>query len=96
MQSEAEQVINMPNTSEPAGIRDRAILETLYFTGIRRIELITSCAMTQDSRRPAEADNGSEGDPKEESFQGRIVAEDDVCLRQPQSPHRRTMARRFQ
>jgi integrase/recombinase XerD len=39
-QSEAEQVINIPNTSEPAGIRDRAILETLYSTGIRRIELI--------------------------------------------------------
>ena len=39
-QSEAEQVVNTPNVSLPSGVRDRAILETLYSTGIRRMELI--------------------------------------------------------
>jgi len=38
--SEAEAVIAVPNLSEPAGIRDRAMLETLYSTGIRRMELV--------------------------------------------------------
>ena len=37
---EVEQVINQPKVSEPLGIRDRAILETFYSTGIRRTELI--------------------------------------------------------
>lgn len=39
-QSEAEQVVNVPNVTMPTGIRDRAILETLYSTGIRRMELV--------------------------------------------------------
>ncbi len=39
-QSEAEQIVNLPNTTQPLGIRDRAVLETLYSTGIRRMELI--------------------------------------------------------
>ncbi len=38
--SEAEQVINQPDIKEPLGIRDRAILETFYSTGMRRMELI--------------------------------------------------------
>lgn len=37
--AEAEQVLSMPDLSTPAGVRDRAMLETLYSTGIRRIEL---------------------------------------------------------
>lgn len=37
---ESEAIINQPDTSKPTGIRDRAILETLYSTGIRRMELI--------------------------------------------------------
>jgi len=39
-QSEAEQVINVPNVTDALGLRDRAILETLYSTGIRRMEVI--------------------------------------------------------
>jgi integrase/recombinase XerD len=39
-QREAEQVINIPNITTPTGIRDRAILETFYSTGIRRMELM--------------------------------------------------------
>lgn len=37
--SEAEQVINQTNVSQRLGIRDRAILETFYSTGMRRREL---------------------------------------------------------
>jgi len=37
---EAETVMRVPNLSDPLGVRDRAILETLYSTGIRRMEVI--------------------------------------------------------
>ncbi len=37
---EAEIVLSQPDVREPLGLRDRAILETLYSTGIRRMELI--------------------------------------------------------
>lgn len=37
---EAEQVIAQPNIHDPLGLRDRAILETLYSTGMRRLELV--------------------------------------------------------
>ena len=37
---EAEQVLAVPHASTVLGLRDRAILETLYATGIRRSELI--------------------------------------------------------
>jgi integrase/recombinase XerD len=36
---ETERVLNQPNTGDPIGIRDHAILETLYSTGMRRMEL---------------------------------------------------------
>ncbi len=39
-QQEAEEILNQTDVTEPLGIRDRAILETLYSTGIRRQELI--------------------------------------------------------
>jgi integrase/recombinase XerD len=39
-QSEAEQVLMSTNVGNSMGIRDRAILETLYSTGMRRMELI--------------------------------------------------------
>jgi integrase/recombinase XerD len=37
---ESEKIINEPDVNEPLGIRDRAILEVLYSTGMRRMELI--------------------------------------------------------
>ena len=37
---EAERVIQQPDLTDPVGIRDRAILEMLYSTAIRRFELI--------------------------------------------------------
>lgn len=36
---ESERVMNMADVSQPRGIRDRAMLETLYSTGMRRFEL---------------------------------------------------------
>jgi integrase/recombinase XerD len=36
---EIEHVLNQPDVNEVTGIRDRAILEALYSTGIRRLEL---------------------------------------------------------
>jgi integrase/recombinase XerD len=38
---EAELVLGQPDVSEELGVRDRAILEILYSTGMRRMELIT-------------------------------------------------------
>lgn len=37
---EVELVLSQPDTSTPTGIRDRAMLEVLYSTGMRRMELI--------------------------------------------------------
>lgn len=37
---EAERVLNVPDASTPMGVRDRAMLETFYSTGMRRMELI--------------------------------------------------------
>ena len=38
--AEADQVIEQTNIHDPLGLRDRAILETLYSTGMRRLELV--------------------------------------------------------
>jgi integrase/recombinase XerD len=48
---EAESVINQPDIGEPLGLRDRAILETLYSTGIRRQELINLLVQDVDRER---------------------------------------------
>lgn len=38
--AEVERVLATPDVSEPFGVRDRAILETLYSTGMRRMEIV--------------------------------------------------------
>ena len=38
--SETEKILSLPNIKEAIGLRNRAILEVLYSTGIRRMELI--------------------------------------------------------
>jgi integrase/recombinase XerD len=50
-QGEAEEVINIPNVLKPTGVRDRAILETLYSTGIRRSEVINLRVYDLDADR---------------------------------------------
>jgi integrase/recombinase XerD len=37
---EIEQVLLQPNIADPIGLRDRAMLETMYSTGIRRMEVV--------------------------------------------------------
>jgi integrase/recombinase XerD len=49
--SEVEQVINQPDTGEPMGVRDRAILETFYSTGMRRSELLHLSVFDIDRER---------------------------------------------
>ena len=48
---ESERIINQPNIQTPTGIRDRAILETLYSTGMRRMELINLKLFDIDTER---------------------------------------------
>jgi integrase/recombinase XerD len=48
---EAERVLGQPDATELMGVRDRAILETLYSTGIRRMELIQLTVYDLDVER---------------------------------------------
>lgn len=48
---EAEGVLAQPDLNAPLGLRDRAILETLYSTGIRRLELINLGLHDLDNER---------------------------------------------
>jgi integrase/recombinase XerD len=49
--SEAEQVMQQTNIHDPLGLRDRAILETLYSTGMRRLELVNLTLWDLDLER---------------------------------------------
>jgi integrase/recombinase XerD len=48
---EAEAVLAVPDVRTPVGLRNRAILETLYSTGIRRTELTRLLVMDVDRER---------------------------------------------
>jgi len=48
---EAESILNQPDITEALGIRDRAILETFYSTGIRRAELAALTVYSVDRDR---------------------------------------------
>jgi len=49
--SEAEIVMNLPDVRELMGVRDRAILETFYSTGMRRSELMNLAVFDLDTER---------------------------------------------
>src|SRR3546814_6072661 len=46
---EVETVLSVPDLATPIGVRDRALLETLYSTGIRRMELINLTLTATDA-----------------------------------------------
>jgi integrase/recombinase XerD len=48
---EAETVMNQPNVHDPIGLRERAMLETLYSTGMRRSELLALKVDDLDAER---------------------------------------------
>ena len=48
---EAEQVLEQPDVSDAIGLRDRAIIEVLYSTGIRRMEVLNLCIYDLDIER---------------------------------------------
>lgn len=48
---EAETVLAVPDIGNPAGLRDRAILETFYSTGVRRMELVNLTVHSIDAER---------------------------------------------
>jgi len=49
--AEVEKVLAVPNLKTPVGVRDRAMLETLYSTGVRRQELINLNVYDLDADR---------------------------------------------
>jgi integrase/recombinase XerD len=49
--SEAEAVLGQADVESPLGVRDRAILETLYSTGMRRMELVQLSIYDMDADR---------------------------------------------
>jgi integrase/recombinase XerD len=50
-EEEAERVMLQPDVNDPLGLRDRAIMETLYSTGIRRTELVNLKLYNLDRER---------------------------------------------
>ena len=50
-EQEADRVLNVPDTTTELGVRDRAMLETLYSTGMRRMELIGLSVFDLDFER---------------------------------------------
>ncbi len=49
--AEAEQVLAQPDIHDPLGLRDRALMETLYSTGMRRLELANLKLYDLDTER---------------------------------------------
>lgn len=50
-EQEAEKVMGVPDLKDPLGIRDRAMLEVLYSTGMRRMELMNLTLQSIDEER---------------------------------------------
>jgi len=48
---EVEKIVSLPDLNTPLGLRDRAILETLYSTGMRRMELVNLSVYDVDAER---------------------------------------------
>jgi integrase/recombinase XerD len=48
---EAERVLALPDIADPIGLRDRALMEVLYSTGMRRMELVNLDVVDIDDER---------------------------------------------
>jgi len=48
--ADIDSILNQPDLTTPQGVRDRALLETLYSSGIRRMELVHLCLYDVDTR----------------------------------------------
>jgi integrase/recombinase XerD len=48
---EVEHVLALPDTTDPMGLRDRALMEVLYSTGLRRMELVNLDLTDIDAER---------------------------------------------
>lgn len=73
--AETEQVLALPDTNTPRGLRDRAMLELLYATGIRRMELIQLCVQDVDLRQSTVMIRHGKGDKDRLLPMGRRAAE---------------------
>ena len=60
--TEAEAILNQPNVHDDHGLRDRAILEVFYSTGIRRRELVNLDVFDADFERGVLAIRQGKGD----------------------------------
>lgn len=59
--AEIESLISQPDIATPSGVRDRAMLETLYSTGIRRMELVQLSLYDLDIRGGSLTVRGGKG-----------------------------------
>ena len=50
-EDEIDTILDLPDVNDPYGLRDRAILEVLYSTGIRRMELVNLTVQSIDQAR---------------------------------------------
>jgi integrase/recombinase XerD len=59
--ADVESLIQQPDVTTPAGVRDRAMLETLYSSGIRRMELVQLKLYDVDTRGGSLTVRGGKG-----------------------------------
>ena len=59
--ADIELILHQPDTRMPSGVRDRAMLETFYSTGLRRMELVQLRCYDIDTRSGCIAVHGGKG-----------------------------------
>lgn len=59
--AQVQSILNQPDLDTPAGVRDRAMLETLYSSGVRRIELVQLGLYDVDTRGGSLTVRGGKG-----------------------------------